>query len=256
MEEKFVFKNKQFRSLCVASMVVAFVIAAVYVALSIVNYDYCANYPRLFCRLGLTILFAVAAALFAHRSSVYMEIGGDFALARRSGSIMIIMLIISALVEAYYSSAVATPEGSNIRVAYMLAVIFVGCVSMLPLIQFQYLNLDFLIMRVLALLGIAASLVSFAVSFFFIGIKEIELYQAEGVLQTVSRVLDGLSPIYLINCFNGIIILAMAHINLRKEMKRNAKFLPENLQKDALAVPKDEDEDDEDDNSDLEYNRL
>ncbi len=234
MEGQFVFKNKRFRKLCVSEMIVAFAIAVLYAVLSIVNYDYCANYPRLYCRIALTVLFAVETALFAHRNSVYMEIGGDFALARRSGSLMIIMMIISALVEAYYVSA-AVVESGTLRAVYMVAIIIVGCAAMLPLIQFQYMNLDFSMMQLLVLLGILASLASFMMGFFFIGINEIKLYQAQGVFQTMSRVLDSLSPIYLVNCLNGILILTMAHIALQKESKKSAKTLPVNLMVDHLA---------------------
>ena len=235
MEGQFVFKNKRFRKLCVGVMITAFVIAAAYAVLTIVNYDYCANYPRLYCRIVLSLFFAIETALFAHRNSVYMEIGGDFALARRSGSLMIITMLISALVEAYYVSA-AVVESGSVRALYMVVIIIVACAALLPLIQFQYMNLDFSVMQILVLLGMLASLASFMMGLFLIGIKEIKLYEAQGVLQTMSRVLDSLSPVYLINCLNGILILSMAHIALRKEERKIAKSLPENLELDSLAA--------------------
>lgn len=234
VEGQFVFKNKRFRKLCVGTMIAAFAVAAVFILLSAINYSSCANYPRLYCRIGLTLFFALETALFAHRNSVYMEIGGDFALARRSGSLMIITLLISALVEAYYVSAAVVDSGAT-RAVYMVIIIIVACVAMLPLVQFQYMNLDFTVMQALVLLGMLASLISFMLGFFLIGINEIKLYEAQGVLQMMSRVLDSLSPVYLINCLNGVIILTMAHIALQKEERKAAKSLPDNLAVDHLA---------------------
>ncbi len=256
MEENFVFKNKRFRGLCVTVMLAAMVIAVAYAVLSLINYNYCVNYPRFYCRLALTLLFAAETALFAHRNSIYMEIGGDFALARRSGSLMILILAISALVEAYYISAAVVDAGTT-RAIYMCVIILVACLSTLPIVQFQYLNLNYVTMRSLVLLGMAASLISFVIGFFFIGINEIQLYSADGILQTMSRVLDSLSPIYLINCLNGIVIMTMAHIALKKEEKLNAKFMPENPQLDSLAPPEEYNQEPEDDyDEDLEYNDL
>lgn len=256
MEENFVFKNKRFRRLCVTVMMTAMIIAVVYAVLSLINYNYCVNYPRLYCRLALTLFFAIETALFAHRNSIYMEIGGDFALARRSGSLMIVMLIISALVEAYYVSAAVVDSGTT-RAVYMCVILAVACLSILPIAQFQYMNLHFDTMRVLVFLGVAASLVSFCIGFFFIGIKEIQTYSADGVLQTMSRVLDSLSPIYLINGLNGLIIITMAHITFKKEEKRIAKFMPQNPNADSFINPEEINQDEEDDyDEDLEYNDL
>lgn len=234
MEGQFVFKNKQFRKLCVSSMIAAFTVAVVFALLSAINYSSSTNYPRLYCRIGLTLFFALETALFAHRNSVYMEIDGDFALARRSGSLMIVTMLISALVEAYYVSAAVVDSGTT-RAIYMVIIIIVACAAMLPLIQFQYMNLDFGVMQALVLLGMLASLASFMMGFFFIGINEIKLYEAEGVLSVMSHVLDSLSPVYLINCINGVVILTMAHIALQKEERKAAKSLPVNLEVDHLA---------------------
>ncbi len=236
MEENFVFKNQRFRGLCVTVMLTAMIIAVVYAVLSLINYNYCMNYPRFYCRLALTMFFAIETALFAHRNSIYMEIGGDFALARRSSSLMIVMLVISALVEAYYASAAVVTAGTT-RAVYMAAILVVACFATLPIVQFQYMDLHYGTMRLLVVLGMAASLVSFCIGFFVIGIKEMQLYSSDGILQTMSRVLDSLSPVYLINGLNGVVILTMAHISLKKEEKRNAKFMTGNYQTDAFVDP-------------------
>lgn len=219
--------------MCTAMMVVAMAVAVVYAILGVINYEYCANLPRFYFRLALTLFYSFETVLFAHRCSVYMEIGGDFALARRSSSLMILALAISAIVEAYYVSAAVVDSGT-VRAAYMCAIIFVACIAALPLIQFQYMDMHFLTMRLLVVVGMAASLVLFMFGFLFIALNEIKLYSAEGVLQTMSRVLDGLSPVYFVNFIPGMIILTMAHITLKKEEKRNAKFLPSDLSKDSF----------------------
>ena len=234
VEKQFVFKNKRFRKLCVSSMIIAFAVAVAFVLLSIINYSSCMNYPRLYCRIGLTLFFALETALFAHRNSIYMEIGGDFALARRSSSLMILTMIISAIVEAYYISAAVVDSGTT-RAIYMLIILAVGCAATLPIIQFQYMNLEFGFMQILVLAGMLASLASFMMGFFFIGVNEIKMYEAQGVLQLISRIIDSLSPLYLINFLNGIIILTMAHIALQKEERKTAKSMPENLAVDQLA---------------------
>ena len=236
VEETFFFKNQRFRGLCVTVMLVAMVVAVAYAVLGLINYNYCMNYPRFYCRLVLTMVFAIETALFAHRNSIYMEIGGDFALARRSGAFMILMLIISALVEAYYASAAVVTAGT-IRAAYMAAILVIACLATLPIIQFQYMDLHYGTMRLLVLLGMIASVVSFCIGFFVIGLKEIQLYSSDGVFQTMSRVLDSLSPVYLINGLNGVVILTMSHISFKKEEKRNAKFMTESYQTDAFINP-------------------
>ena len=258
VEETFVFKNQRFRGLCVTVMLTAMVVAVVYAVLSLINYNYCVNYPRFYCRLALTMVFAVETALFAHRSSIYMEIGGDFALARRSGAFMIVILVISALVEAYYASAAVVTAGTT-RAAYMAAILIIASLATLPIVQFQYMDLHYGTMRLLVVLGMAASLISFCIGFFVIGLKEIQLYSSDGIFQTMSRVLDSLSPVYLINGLNGAVILTMAHISFKKEEKRNAKFMTGNYQTDAFIdpdAPAPEDDEDKVSQEDLEYNDL
>lgn len=236
VEETFVFKNQRFRGLCVTVMLIAMVVAVAYAVLGLINYNYCVNYPRFYCRLVLTMVFAIETALFAHRSSIYMEIGGDFALARRTGSFMILILVISALVEAYYASAAVVTAGTT-RAVYMAAILIIASLATLPIVQFQYMDLHFATMRLLVVLGMAASLVSFCIGFFVIGLKEIQLYSSDGVFQTMSRVLDSLSPVYLINGLNGAVILTLSHITFKKEEKRNAKFITGNYRTDAFLDP-------------------
>ena len=258
VEETFVFKNKRFRGLCVTVMLTAMVVAVVYAVLGLINYNYCVNYPRFYCRLARTMVFAVETALFAHRNSIYMEIGGDFALARRSSSLMIVMLIISALVEAYYASAAVVTAGTT-RAAYMAAILIIASLATLPIIQFQYMDLHFGTMRLLVVLGMAASLISFCIGFFVIGLKEIQLYSSDGIFQTMSRVLDSLSPVYLINGLNGVVILTMSHITFKKEEKRNAKFITESYRTDAFLdpdAPVPEDDEAKVSEAELEYNDL
>lgn len=258
VEETFVFKNQRFRGLCVTVMLIAMIIAVAYAVLGLINYNYCVNYPRFYCRLALTMFFAIETALFAHRNSIYMEIGGDFALARRSSSLMIVILIISALVEAYYASAAVVTAGTT-RVAYMAAILVIACLATLPIIQFQYMDLHYGTMRMLVLLGMAASLISFCIGFFVIGLKEIQLYSSDGVFQTMSRVLDSLSPVYLTNGLNGVVILTMSHITFKKEEKRNAKFMTESYRTDAFIdpeAPAPEDDEAKVSQAELEYNDL
>lgn len=254
VEERFVFKNKKFRKLCVGAMAVSMGILACYLVMCFINFEHCMNYPRLFCRMGLSAVFAVEAALFAHRNSIYMEIGGDFALARRSCGIMMIIMVISSIVESYYVSVVAAPGGGALRIASMIGIIIVGCASLLPLIEFEYHNMNFWAMRTTVLIGIVASLVSFFIGFFLIGINEMEYYQVEGFKQIVSRILDSFSPVYLINCVNGVIVLVISHIELMKEQRKNSKFLPEDLSRDSFANPEDENaEEDEEEDDEEEY---
>ncbi len=109
-------------------------------------------------------------------------------------------------------------------------------------------------MRTTVLIGIAASLASFFIGFFLIGINEMEYYQVEGFKQIVSRVLDSFSPVYLINCVNGVIVLVISHIELMKEQRKNSKFLPEDLSSDSFVNPEDENaEENEEDDDEEEY---
>ncbi len=249
---QFEFRNKKFRQLCVGVMFASFAIAAIYLLMCFVNINHTTNLPRLVCRIGFTVLFAVETALFAHRNSVYMEIGGDFALARRSGSAMLILMILSSIVESYYVSAVAVPDGGTLRLVYMAAIIFVGCASLLPLVEFQYLNLSFFPMRLLVLVGMAASIVAFGIGFFMVGVNEMVIYNATGFKQIVSRIFDSSNPVYLINCLNGIVILVIAHIDFVKEQRKDSKFLPKSA-KDPFYAPTPVDDDPEADTEIEEY---
>ncbi len=252
--EKFVFKNQKFRKLCVGAMLVSLGIMALYFFFCFINFDNCMNLSRLYWRMLLTLPFAIETALFAHRNSVYMEIGGDFALARRSCAIMIINIIICSIVESYYVSAVAAPGGGTLRIVFMIAIIVVGCASLLPLVEFEFRNMNFWAMRTTVLIGILASLVSFFIGFFFIGINEMEYYRVESFKEIVSRVLDSFTPVYLINCANGVVVLVISHIELMKEQRKMSKFFPKDLSVDSFASPEDEEEEeDEEDDEDDEY---
>ncbi len=225
MEEKFVFKNKMFRKRCVSVMVIAAVLAGVYFLAGMVNIPNCQNYPRFVIRVVMTLFYAVELCLFAHRNSVYMEIGGDYALARRSCAGMIISLIVNAIVEAYYVS-VFLQESGTLRLIYMCVIIVIACLTTLPLILFQYLNFDFMLMRLASAVSVLASLVSFCIGFLIIATNQLS-DSAQGVLATAGAVFDSFAPIYLIHCFVPIILLEIARDAFEKQMKLEARFAPE-----------------------------
>ncbi len=225
MENEFVFKNKAFRGRCVFVMIIAVVLASVYVILGIANISQCQNVPRFAMRLLLTVFYAVELYLFAGRNSVYMEIGGDYALARRSCAGMIISLIVNAIVEAYYVS-VFIQESGTLRLVYMCVIIAIACLTTLPLILFQYLNFDFMLMRLASALSVLASLVSFCIGFLIIATNQVT-DSAQGTLATVGAVFDSLAPVYLIHCFVPIIVISIASDAFAKQMKLEAKFAPE-----------------------------
>lgn len=225
LENEFVFKNKAFRSRCVSVMVIAAVLAGVYLVLGIVNIPQCQNIPRFAIRVLVTVFYAIELYLFAGRNSVYMEIGGDYALARRSCAGMIISLIVNAIVEAYYVS-VFLQESGTLRLIYMCVIIFVACLTTLPLILFQYLNFDFMLMRLASAVSVLASLVSFCIGFLIIATNQLDV-SAQGMLATAGAVFDSFAPIYLIHCFVPIIVVAIARDAFVKQMKLEAKFAPE-----------------------------
>lgn len=225
MEQEFVFKNQAFRKRCVSVMIIAAVLAGVYVVIGLINIPHCQNYPRFVIRVIMTLFYALELSLFAHRNSVYMEIGGDYALARRSCAGMIISLIVNAIVEAYYVS-VFLQESGTLRLIYMCVIIVIACLTTLPLILFQYLNFEFGLMRIASAVSVMASLVSFCIGFLIIATNQLSA-SAQGVLATAGAVFDSFAPIYLIHCFVPIVVIEIARDAFVKQMKMEAKFAPE-----------------------------
>ncbi len=226
MEQEFVFKNKEFRKRCTTVMKISAVFAGVYVLLGLINLQFCQNYPRFILRVIITLFYTVELCLFAERNSVYMEIGGDYALARRSGAALIITMIINSIVESYYVSVFLSLSGTP-RLAYMCAIILVGCVTTLPLVLFQYLNFEVNIMRIANVISVTASILSFFIGFIIVSINSIVSYGNGGIFETVGFVFDSFSPVYIINCLVPCITSAIAHITFMRQMKINAKFAPE-----------------------------
>jgi hypothetical protein len=103
---------------------------------------------RFLARTVLTIAFTVSTCLFAHRSFIYMEIGGDFALARRSGAVMIILLLVSAIVEAYYVSACLAKNATRGRLMYMVVIAAIAALTILPQLLLEYLNFEIYLMQI------------------------------------------------------------------------------------------------------------
>lgn len=225
LENEFVFKNKIFRKRCVSVMIIAALLAGVYVALGLINIPHCQNYPRFIIRVVMTAFYAIELCLFAQRNSVYMEIGGDYALARRACAGMIISLIVNAIVEAYYVS-VFLEESGTLRLIYMCVIIIIACLTTLPLILFQYLNFEFGLMRIASAVSIMASLVSFCIGFLIIATNQLSA-SAQGMLATAGAVFDSFAPIYLIHCFVPVIVIEIARDAFVKQMKIEAKFAPE-----------------------------
>lgn len=225
LENEFVFKNKIFRKRCVSVMIIAALLAGVYVALGLINIPHCQNYPRFIIRVVMTVFYAIELCLFAQRNSVYMEIGGDYALARRACAGMIISLIVNAIVEAYYVS-VFLEESGTLRLIYMCVIIVIACLTTLPLILFQYLNFEFGLMRIASAVSIMASLVSFCIGFLIIATNQLSA-SAQGMLATAGAVFDSFAPIYLIHCFVPVIVIEIARDAFVKQMKIEAKFAPE-----------------------------
>ena len=226
LEKEFVFKNKEFRKRCVVVMIVAAALAVVYVFLGLINIPHCQNYPRFILRVVMTLFYTVSICLFAERNSVYMEIGGDFALARRSCTGMIISLIVNSIIEAYYVSVFLETSGTP-RLFYMCVIIAIGCLTTLPLILFQYLNFDLMLMRLASVFSVMASAVSFCIGFLIIATNTIQEYGSGAFFETAGMIFDSFSPIYLIHCLVPVIVIEIARITFVKQMKINAKFAPE-----------------------------
>lgn len=225
LEKEFVFKNKKFRRRCVAVMVIAAIFALAYVVLSFLNYSNSENTSRLIVRVLLTAFYAVEISLFAQRCSVYMEIGGDYALARRACAGMIISLIVNAIVEAYYVS-VFLQESGTMRLVYMCGIIVIACLTTLPLVLFQYLNFDLMLMRLASVVSVLASLVSFCIGFLIIATSQLDS-SAQDMFSLISTAFDSVAPIYFIHCFVPVIVVGIAKDAFIKQMKINAKFAPE-----------------------------
>ncbi len=241
MEKEFVFKNKAFRKRCVTVIRIAAVLAGIYVLISLVNIPHCQNYPRLAARLLLTAFYTVELCLFAQRNSVYMEIGGDYALARRAGAGMMISLIVNSIVEGYYVSVFLEASGT-MRVIYMCIIIAMGCLTTLPLILYQYLNFDFMLMRLASAVGIMASIVSFCIGFLVVAINQVDAFD-EGILSGVGAIFDSFAPLYLIHCLVPMVVIEIAKDAFAKQLKFEAKFAPEIKDEPVVHIPV-EDEDD------------
>ena len=235
MEQEFVFKNKSFRRRCVNVICIAALLAGIYVGVSFANIPNCQNYPRLAVRLLLTVFYTVELCLFANRNSVYMEIGGDYALARRAGAGMMISLIVNAIVEAYYVSVFLETAG-KMRLVYMCVIIAVGCISTLPIILFQYLNFDFVLMRIASAIGIMASVISFCIGFLVIATNQVDAFDG-GILNGVGAVFDSFAPLYLIHCLVPVIVIEIARDALAKQLKLEEKFAPEVMAEPIVTVP-------------------
>ncbi len=224
-ENEIVIKNKGYRKLCSASFVAAVVITLIYVGVGMANVmmRQSGNVPRFITRTMLAAAFTICVCLFARRSFIYMEVGGDFALARRSGAIMIILLLVSAVVEAYYASVYLAGNGRG-RVFYMLIIAGVGAFTILPLLLLEYLNFEIYLMRLAGIISFVASLLSFCIGIFVIGLLTI---RNNGITQTYQIFVvcfDSIAPIYLIQVFPCIMLMDIARLFFIKEMKLNAKF--------------------------------
>ena len=226
MEKEFVFKNKDFRKRCTTVMKIAAVLAGVYVVLGLVNLQFCQNYPRFVLRVVMTLFYTFELCLFAERNSVYIEIGGDYALARRSGAAMIIAIIINSIIEAYYVSVFMSLSGTP-RLMYMCIIIAVGCLATLPLVLFQYLDFQIGDMKIANTFSIAASVISFCIGFLIISINTIQSYGNGGVFEIIGFVFDSFAPVYLINCAVPFITSEISRITFVRQMKIDAKFAPE-----------------------------
>ncbi len=224
MEKEFVFKNKEFRKRCTTVMRIAAILAGIYMLISLINIPHCQNYPRLTVRMLLTAFYTLELCLFAHRNSIYMEIGGDYALARRAGAGMIISLIVNSIVEGYYVSAFL--EIGTMRGIYMCLIVAVGCLTTLPLILYQYLNFDYMLMRFASLVSVAASVVSFCIGFLVIATNQVGAFD-EGILSGIGAIFDSFAPLYLIHCLVPAVVVEIAKDAFNKQMKLEAKFAPE-----------------------------
>lgn len=224
MEKEFVFKNKEFRKRCTTVMRIAAILAGVYMLISLINIPHCQNYPRLTVRMVLTAFYTLELCLFAHRNSIYMEIGGDYALARRAGAGMMISLIVNSIVEGYYVSAFL--EIGTMRGIYMCLIVVIGCLTTLPLILYQYLNFDYMLMRFASFVSVAASVVSFCIGFLVIATNQVGAFD-EGILSGIGAIFDSFAPLYLIHCLVPAVVVEIAKDAFNKQMKLEAKFAPE-----------------------------
>jgi len=233
LEKEFVFKNKEFRKRCVTVMRVAAVFAGVYMLISLVNIPNCQNYPRLIVRMVLTAFYTLELCLFSHRNSIYMEIGGDYAVARRAGAGMMLSLLVNSIVEGYYVSAFL--EIGTMRGVYMCVIVAIGCLTTLPLILYQYLNFDYMLMRLASLVGIVASVVSFCIGFLVIATNQVGAFE-EGILSGVGAIFDSFAPLYLVHCLAPAVVLEIAKDAFTKQMKLEAKFAPESKDEPLKSV--------------------
>lgn len=226
--EKLEFKNKGFRKMCVTAIVAGTIIAAVYILSEMIFHKQCQNYPRAIIRIIEVILFCIEMGLFANRMSLYLEFSGDYALARRSAVIMMAMLIISSVTEAYYISPfLADPNAIKARQIYMAIIIVIGTITVLPLLQFELFNIDIITMRVSAYIGIAASIVSFFIGSLIIGYSTIVTADVDGLFNIIARIIDSLAPVYLLQIFPCLILVYHSRILFIREIKRDNKFNPQ-----------------------------
>ncbi len=220
-----VIKNVGYRKLCSTSFMASIIITAVYIVVGVVNLalSMCDNYPRFVTRALLAVAFTVVVCLFARRSFFYMEVGGDFALARRSGAEMIILLLVSALVEAYYVSVNLVLFGRG-RLLYMVVIAVIGAITVLPIILLEYLNFEIYLMRLAGIISFVASLLSFCIGIFVIGLVTIRDKGISNAYELFAVCFDSLAPIYLIQVFPCIMLMDISRLFFVKEMKLNAKF--------------------------------
>ena len=211
--------------MCLSSMVIGGIIVLLYIVLEFINRSQSQNYPRTLIRIVEVVFFYVEMSLFAHRTSLYLEFSGDYSLSRRSAVIMMVLLIISSVTEAYYISVFLEETGRR-RLIYMGVIIVIGIISTLPLLQFELFNIDIWTMRFSAYLGIAASLVSFFIGSLIIGYNAIFVTDVSGVLNIIVRFVDSLAPIYLLQIFPCILLLYNSRILFIREIKRDNKFNP------------------------------
>lgn len=242
LEKEFVFKNKEFRNRCTTVMRIAAIFAGAYMLISLINIPNCQNYPRLTVRMLLTAFYTLELCLFAHRNSIYMELGGDYALARRAGAGMMLSLIVNSIVEGYYVSAFL--EIGTMRGIYMCLIIVVGCLTTLPLILYQYLNFDYMLMRLASLIGVAASVVSFCIGFLVIATNQVGAFD-EGILSGVGAIFDSFAPLYLIHCLVPAVVVEIAKDAFTKQMKLEAKFAPESRDEPLKSMVKENTEESE-----------
>lgn len=173
----------------------------------------------------MLLVYSFEFSLFAHRSSIYMELGGDFSLARRSAMFMLMSLYVSAIVESYYVSVYLNLTGI-MRIAAMCVIMLIGAVVSIPVVRFQYLDLNINGMLPSAVFGVIASLAMIGVDVLLIGYGATRVGASYRILSILSRIMDCIAPIYIVYVPVCLLLFFMARIVFEKEMKLNAKLAP------------------------------